>query len=72
MKIGIYGGEAFPVYEIHGADMFDQIEVDDITLAKWKLAFDNFSKVQEEIIARLKEHGHSTWWDGDPWEGFHL
>ena len=73
MKVSIYGGEAFPVYEIHSADMFDQIEVDEITLEKWKNIFIAFESMQQEIVDKIKEQrkGDQIWPHGI-YNGWHL
>lgn len=70
MKIGVYGGEAFPIYEIH-EDGFSEIEVDEKTLHRWKLAFDTFEKVQQEIIDKLRDQNHDTW-SQEAWNGFNI
>jgi len=77
MKILIYGGEAFPIYEIHRYDDVDSelttLDVDQETISKWKVAFDNFSKVQEEIVQEMEKQGKGDKvWFQRTWEGFHL
>lgn len=72
MKIGIYSGEAFPIYEIH-YDGFDEIEVDADTLQRWKTAFDQFSAIQKEITEQLRKQGFADniWFQGI-WNGFKI
>lgn len=71
MKIGIYGGEGFPIYEIY-SNGFSEIEVDDDTFKRWQKVFDQFSSVQEEIKQELKKQGKGDKvWDSD-WCGIHL
>jgi len=72
MKVGIYGGEAFPVYSVH-TNGFAEIEVDEDTLKRWQKVFDSFHEVQCEIVARMKEQGHSDKvWSHNMWYGFCL
>lgn len=72
MKISIYGGEAFPIYEIH-KDGYTVIEVDKETLERWRQAFEAFSKVQEEIVDALGQQGASDKiWFGGTWDGYKL
>jgi hypothetical protein len=66
MKISIYGGEAFPVYEVHGIyedGVYPEIEVSEETLDRWEKAFKSFAAMQEEIIKELEkqEHGDEIW-----------
>lgn len=70
IKVGIYGGEAFPVYSVH-SDGFTEIEVDEDILKRWKVIFAAFSLAQDEIICELRKQGkgHKVW-SGDFWEGF--
>jgi len=72
MKIGIYGGEAFPVYEIL-SEAASEIDVDEETLARWRITFEAFAAVQQEIIDKMKEQGqgHNVWANG-LWNGFNL
>lgn len=72
MKIGIYGGEAFPVYQIW-SDGFSEIDVDEETLARWRSVFEEFSAVQQEITEKMEEQGqgHNVWSHGI-WDGFRL
>jgi hypothetical protein len=71
MKIGIYGGEAFPVYEIH-EEGFTEIEVTEETLKRWQSVCAEFVDMQEEIIECMKAQGHSDeiWSNGiyDPFK----
>jgi hypothetical protein len=70
MKVGIYGGEAFPVYEVH-TDGFAEIEVDEDTLKKWKEVFYKFHEVQCDIVAHMKAQGHADKvWANGMWYGF--
>lgn len=72
MKVGIYGGEAFPVYTV-SSQWSTQIEIDIETVKRWRDAFAAFSKSQEEIILELRKQGHADQvWDGDEWYGFNL
>lgn len=72
MKIGIYGGEAFPVYEIYTKG-FTEIEVEKGRLERWKHAFDLFETVQQEIVQHLEVQGRAdkVWANGN-WIGFHV
>jgi ribosomal protein S16 len=70
MKLGIYGGEAFPVYEVH-KEGFDEIEIDEETANRWRQAFAQFSQAQEEIIQELEKQGIGSWPNG-AWYGFHV
>lgn len=75
MKVYIYGGEAFPVYEVSASDENDKynIEVDAETLKRWRAAFENFSLVQDEIVAQLEKQGKGNQvWAGGTWTGFNL
>ena len=70
MKIGVYGGEAFPVYSIHN-DGFTEIDVDECILERWKEAFNAFEAVQEEIVSAMEEQGKGDKvWHGGTWSGF--
>ncbi len=64
------GGEAFPVYEIH-KDGFQEIEIDEETLKKWKHVFNEFENMQKDIIQALEDHGHEAWARG-AYNGFQL
>lgn len=72
MKVGIYGGEAFPIYSVC-KDGFSEIEVDEETLARWKHIFQEFEEMQKSIVQTLEEQGHADqiWFDSD-WSGFNL
>ena len=76
MKVSIYGGEGFPLYEIYPYDetpLFSNIEVDEKTLERWRQAFDNFSKVQKEITEHLENQNQSDKvWANGIWNGFNL
>jgi hypothetical protein len=64
MKISIYGGEAFPVYEVHGIyGVYPEIEVSEEVLDRWEGVFKSFEAMQEEIIKELEkqEHGDKIW-----------
>jgi hypothetical protein len=74
MKISIYGGEAFPIYEVHMSDDDrPNIEIDQETLERWRKVFEEFSKVQQEITQKLREQDKEDYiWYHHHWEGFHL
>lgn len=72
MQVGIYGGEAFPIYSV-GTIWNDKIEVDDETLRRWKKAFEDFTTVQEEIVDQLnKQDKEDRVWFGGVWSGFNI
>ena len=76
MKICIMSGEAFPIYEIQSRLISDEgvIEVDQETLEKWKVAFENFSKAQEEIVEHLEKQNQAdqVWSANGIWCGYHI
>ena len=62
IKVSIYGGEAFPIYEVHDDERWHgQIEIDRETYERWKKAFLEFQNVQEEIVEAMKSAGHDNW-----------
>jgi hypothetical protein len=70
MKVGIYGGEGFPIYSVH-SDGFTEIEVDVETLKRWKHAFQLFTQVQQEITREMNKQGEGDKiWAGGIWDGF--
>lgn len=73
MKVGVYGGEAFPVYEIY-KDGFTEIEVPEETLASWQETFDAFQRMQNEIVAIMEKQGFGdrVWSSNGTFNGFHL
>jgi hypothetical protein len=76
MKICIMSGEAFPIYEIQSREIGDEgiIEVDQETLERWRVAFENFSKAQEEIVEHLETQGFKdqVWSANGIWYGYHI
>lgn len=60
MKVGIYSGEAFPIYSVHHPDVFSRIDVPVETLIRWKSAFEQFKLIQEEIIEEMKNQGQGN------------
>lgn len=49
MNIKIYTGEAYPVHFLNKTILGDNYEVDEETFLRWKSAFVEFEKVQDEI-----------------------
>jgi len=76
MKICIMSGEAFPIYTVQSRLIGDEgiIEVDQETLERWKVAFENFSKAQEEIVEHLETQGFKdqVWSAYGIWYGYHI
>jgi hypothetical protein len=74
MKVDIYGGEAFPIYSVfrHTEETnWTIIEVPPETLKRWKQAFDDFEKAQEEIVSELESQGRGEEvWAGRIWGGW--
>jgi len=71
MKVAIYGGEGFPIYSVHSDGFEDEeIDIDEETLKRWKVAFDNFTKIQNEIIKKLNSEDKDYWSCHSAWEGF--
>lgn len=72
MKVGIYGGEAFPIYEVF-PDGWAEIDVPAEKVEKWREAFKKFAEAQEEIVAELKRNGKERYvWSNPEWDGFHI
>ena len=64
IKVSIYGGEAFPIYEVSGDEVWDEvIEIERETYERWKKAFFEFENAQEEIVEALNAAGHDNWGD---------
>jgi hypothetical protein len=81
MQVEVNGGEAFPVYEVYSAvedgeasGNWPKIEVEVSTLKHWEEVFDEFTKVQQEIIDELNKQGHKeqVWYGHTPYSGFHV
>lgn len=73
IKVDVYGGEAFPVYDISSVGEYarDIIEIDEETFDRWEEAFNNFSAVQEEIVSELEKQEHADRiLYGGIWNGF--
>jgi hypothetical protein len=71
MKIGVYSGEAFPIYSVYEEWSGSNIEVDAETFLRWKKVFDDFAAVQEEICDQLRLNDKSEKiWAGGTWSGF--
>ena len=73
MKIYIRDDEAYPVLHLDEFDPEynkDSLEVDDLTLQKWRQVFADFNLVQEEINRKLRKQNDmiskkNRTWDGD-------
>lgn len=72
MRVSVWSCEAYPVYEVNAThnDPKDPngVEIDKETYIRWKKAYMDFNKVQEEIIAKEKELGRRP--HDYPWDGF--
>jgi hypothetical protein len=72
MKVGISFGEAYNVLSVLPEDCeYNPVEVDDFLLVRWKIAFEQFRKVQEDMLEHLQKAGEFPNATKDMlWEGF--
>lgn len=64
MKVRIYGGEAFPVYQVNYTFKQDNKNIIDIPaekLKEWSKICKDFLKFQEEIVSILEKENIEYW-----------